>query len=64
MEDFKGKLAIVTGAAKANGIGYAVALSLAERGCDVFHNRYPMSKPTLTDYLPDCFDLQWQWFGG
>lgn len=30
-----GKLAIVTGAAKANGIGFASALALAEHGADV-----------------------------
>ncbi|KAL6894960.1 NAD(P)-binding protein [Trichoderma evansii] len=33
--DFKGKLAIVTGASKLNGIGYATAYLLAKGGADV-----------------------------
>ncbi len=33
--DFKGKLAIVTGASKLNGIGYATAYVLAKGGADV-----------------------------
>jgi NAD(P)-dependent dehydrogenase (short-subunit alcohol dehydrogenase family) len=33
--EFAGKLAIVTGAAKENGIGFAAALALANRGVDV-----------------------------
>lgn len=35
MSDFKGKLAIVTGASKLNGIGYATALQFAKGGADV-----------------------------
>lgn len=35
MSDFKGKLAIVTGASKLNGIGYATALIFAKGGADV-----------------------------
>jgi NAD(P)-dependent dehydrogenase (short-subunit alcohol dehydrogenase family) len=31
----KGKLAIVTGAGKPNGVGFAVAKILAEQGADV-----------------------------
>lgn len=31
----KGKLAIITGSGKANGIGFAVATALAELGADV-----------------------------
>ncbi|RFU81469.1 short-chain dehydrogenase reductase sdr [Trichoderma arundinaceum] len=33
--DFKGKLAIVTGASKLNGIGYATAYALAKGGADL-----------------------------
>ncbi|KAJ5198270.1 uncharacterized protein N7498_007387 [Penicillium cinerascens] len=33
-EDFKGKLAIVTGASKHNGIGFATAYALARAGAD------------------------------
>ncbi|KAL6786480.1 NAD(P)-binding protein [Trichoderma sp. SZMC 28012] len=33
--DFKGKLAIVTGASKLNGIGYATAYVLAKGGADI-----------------------------
>lgn len=33
--DFKGKLAIVTGASKLNGIGFATAYALAKGGADV-----------------------------
>jgi 3-oxoacyl-[acyl-carrier protein] reductase len=32
---FKGKLAMITGAAKENGIGFATAYALAEQGADV-----------------------------
>ncbi|CAK7218096.1 hypothetical protein SBRCBS47491_003391 [Sporothrix bragantina] len=32
---FKGKLAIVTGAGKANGVGFATALTLAKQGADI-----------------------------
>lgn len=32
---FAGKLAIVTGASKQNGIGFATAYALAEGGADV-----------------------------
>lgn len=32
---FQGKLAIVTGAGKSNGIGFATAKLLAEQGADV-----------------------------
>ena len=31
----KGKLAIVTGASKLNGVGFATAKALAEQGADV-----------------------------
>lgn len=34
-EDLKGKTAIVTGAGKKSGIGYAIARKLAESGCNV-----------------------------
>ena len=33
--EFAGKLAIITGSAKQNGIGYAIAFALAEAGADV-----------------------------
>jgi len=33
--EFMGKLAIVTGSAKQNGIGYAIAVALAKAGADV-----------------------------
>ncbi len=33
--EFAGKLAIVTGASKQNGIGYATAYALAKSGADV-----------------------------
>lgn len=33
--EFAGKLAIVTGSAKQNGIGYAIAVALATAGADV-----------------------------
>ena len=36
--DFKGKLAIITGASKLNGIGYATAHILARGGADVRHS--------------------------
>jgi NAD(P)-dependent dehydrogenase (short-subunit alcohol dehydrogenase family) len=32
---FAGKLAVVTGASKANGVGYATAYALAEQGANV-----------------------------
>jgi NAD(P)-dependent dehydrogenase (short-subunit alcohol dehydrogenase family) len=32
---FKGKLVVITGAAKENGIGFATAYALAEQGADV-----------------------------
>ena len=35
MKDLAGKLAIVTGAAKPKGIGFAIAYLLASRGADV-----------------------------
>ncbi|KAM0471609.1 hypothetical protein ACHAPX_009266 [Trichoderma viride] len=35
MSDFKGKLAIVTGASKLNGIGYATAALFAKGGADI-----------------------------
>lgn len=35
--DFKGKLAIITGASKLNGIGYATAQIFAKGGADVRH---------------------------
>lgn len=34
-DDFHGKLAIITGASKLNGIGFATAHALAKRGADV-----------------------------
>ena len=34
-EDLKGKTALVTGAGKKSGIGYAIARKLAESGCNV-----------------------------
>lgn len=43
--EFAGKLAIVTGAAKENGIGFAVALALANHGVDVrFFKNVPNGK--------------------
>jgi hypothetical protein len=33
--NFEGKLAIITGASKPNGIGYATAYALAQAGADV-----------------------------
>ncbi len=35
MNDMKGKVALVTGASKPNGIGYAIAMTLAGHGADV-----------------------------
>lgn len=35
MSTFQGKLAIVTGASKANGVGFATALALAQEGADI-----------------------------
>ncbi|KAH8803436.1 hypothetical protein F5884DRAFT_712196 [Xylogone sp. PMI_703] len=35
MSDFQGKLAIITGASKLNGIGYATAYALASGGADL-----------------------------
>ncbi|KAH8898461.1 putative short-chain dehydrogenases/reductase [Thozetella sp. PMI_491] len=37
---FQGKLAIVTGASKPNGVGFAVALALAEQGADIVIHYY------------------------
>ena len=37
----KNKIAIVTGASRANGIGAAVCLSLAEAGADIFFTHWP-----------------------
>lgn len=37
VQDFKGKLAIVTGGSKQNGIGFATAYALAKAGADVCH---------------------------
>ncbi|CAK7200446.1 hypothetical protein SEUCBS139899_003141 [Sporothrix eucalyptigena] len=42
---FKGKLAIVTGAGKANGVGFATALTLAKQGADIVLH-YNTSKDT------------------
>lgn len=35
MESFKGKVALITGAARDKGIGWATALKLADAGCDI-----------------------------
>ncbi|MGD6818696.1 SDR family oxidoreductase [Metabacillus sp. 84] len=40
MTNLKGKIAIVTGASRANGIGAAVCLSLAEAGADIFFTHW------------------------
>jgi hypothetical protein len=69
--DFSGKLAIVTGASKLNGIGFATAYALAKAGADVwkitpyFATPHPdvISFPELvTDIEPnseiDCHPLQ------
>ena len=34
-KDLKGKAALVTGAGKKTGIGYAIACKLAESGCNI-----------------------------
>ncbi|RDI41088.1 SDR family oxidoreductase [Falsibacillus pallidus] len=39
-KNLKDKIAIVTGASRANGIGAAVCMSLAEAGADVFFTRW------------------------
>ena len=41
MYDFKGKVALITGAARKRGIGYATAIHLAKCGADVAVNGRP-----------------------
>ena len=43
MRGLEGKVAVVTGAARHRGIGRAIALRLAEEGCDVVVTGYPRS---------------------
>lgn len=48
MKDLQGKIALVTGASRANGIGAAICRELAENGCDVFFSYwmpYDLSMP-------------------
>ena len=45
MYDFKGKVALVTGAARKRGIGHATAIKFAENGADVIvSGRYHPAK--------------------
>lgn len=59
INDFKGKLAIVTGSSKQNGIGYAVALALAKRGVDVRQAPLRIMLHHLIR-ITDCSTLQFQ----
>src|SRR5437870_3631219 len=52
--DFNGKVAIVTGAAR--GIGRAIALELARRGCQLAFN-YNRSKEAADQLVKECESL-------
>ena len=47
-QDLKGKTALVTGAGKKNGIGYAIARKMAESGANVVID-------TMQGFLSDLF---------
>lgn len=49
MRGLNGKVAVVTGAARHRGIGRAIALRLAEEGCDVVVTGYPRDPATYPE---------------
>ena len=50
MRGLKDKVALVTGAARRRGIGRAIALRLAEEGCDVVVSGLPRDPATFPDH--------------
>ena len=53
MRGLDGKVAVVTGAARQRGIGRAIALRLAEEGCDVVVTGYPRDPSSYPDHERD-----------
>ena len=53
MRGLDGKVAVVTGAARQRGIGRAIALRLAEEGCDVVVTGYPRDPASYPEHERD-----------
>ena len=51
MRGLDGKVAVVTGAARQRGIGRAIAMRLAEEGCDVMVTGYPRDPASYRSHI-------------